>query len=266
LETYPMMNGWGTGASPALEGDLLFVQCDNEQESFLAAFDKRTGDEKWRVARPDERSSWSTPFIWRNKERVELVAMGETIRSYDPATGELLWELPLGGRCSASPVADENQIYVGAGRGAGASGPLAAVKAGAAGTLSPESAGKAVDSHVTWYLPSGGPAMASPVLYKGLLYVADQRGGVLACYDAATGEQKYRDRVPGAAGFTSSPWAADDKLYCLDDAGMTFVIQAGPELNVLSENPLEEMCWSSPALAEGALLLRTVDHLYCLKP
>jgi outer membrane protein assembly factor BamB len=265
LGTFPMQNGWGTGASPALDGDLLFVQCDNEQASFIAAFDKRTGEQRWKVSRPDERASWSTPFVWRNKQRTELVALGGTVRSYDPATGDTLWELALNGRCSASPVADREMIYVGAGGGAGASGPMAAVRAGAAGVLSVEAAG-APDNPVVWHLERGGPAMASPVLHKGLLYVADQRGGILSCYDAATGDRKYQERIEGARGFTSSPWVHDDKVFCLDDSGRTFVIQAGPELKLLSENALEEMCWSTPALIDGALLLRTVDNLYCFQP
>lgn len=312
LESHPMMMGWGTGSSPALDGDLLFVQCDNEEQSYLAAFDKRTGEEKWRVAR-DEASSWSTPFAWRNRQRTELVVLGSTVRSHDPATGEILWELPgMGGRCNASPVADEETIYFGGGRrgggfgfgggggggrgqggpgrgpgggpgggaggrgfGGGGGGPLVAINAGASGTLAlPETEGdatvqgsaEAADGGVKWVNPRGGPSMASPLLYRGHLYVADQNGSLLSCYDAETGEQVYSERLSDAQGFTASPWASGDHIFCLDSNGQTFVVTAGDEFEIVAQNGLEEMCWSSPAIAGDSLLIRTVDRLYSFRP
>ena len=88
-----MKNGWGTGSSPALDSGRLFILCDNEQQSFLTAIDADTGEKLWRVKREEE-SNWTTPFVWRNKHRTEIVAGGGTaIRSCDPATGELLWHM-----------------------------------------------------------------------------------------------------------------------------------------------------------------------------
>ncbi|MFO0896281.1 MAG: PQQ-binding-like beta-propeller repeat protein [Pirellulales bacterium] len=265
LGTFPMVSDWGTGSSPVLHGDLLFVQCDNEQESFLVAFDKRTGDEKWRAKR-DERSSWSTPYLWKNKLRTELVTGGQVVRSYDPSTGKVLWEMSgLNGRCSATPVGNDEMVYFGTGGGMG-TGPLVALKAGASGTLELEGDDDQSKQFIAWSAPRGGPPMASPLLYQGFLYVLDQRGGLLTCYDAATGKEAYRQRVPDAQGFTSSPWAADGKIYCLDGNGQTFVVAAGPEFKLLAHNPLDAMCWASPAMADGALYLRTVDDLYCIRP
>src|SRR5262249_26337610 len=98
LGSFAMMTGWGTGSSPALDGERLFIQCDNEEKSFLVALDKKSGKELWRADRA-EKSSWSTPFVWRNQKRTEVVACGSRrVRSYDPATGKVLWELGgLGG-------------------------------------------------------------------------------------------------------------------------------------------------------------------------
>jgi outer membrane protein assembly factor BamB len=263
LGSYPMMAGWGTGSSPVLDGDRLFVQCDNEENSFLVAFDKKTGEELWRKKR-DERSNWSTPYIWKNKERIELVAGGSTMRSYDPATGEILWELGgMTGRCSATPVGDSQMLYVGTGGGMGGSGPLVAVLAGAKGDITLES-GEKTNAGVAWSVSRAGPPMASPLLYEGNLYVLDQRGGIIACYDAATGDQHYKERLPGAKGFTSSPWAADGKVFCLDEDGQTFVLDAGPELKVLGTNKLDDMFWSSVSIAGNKLLLRGLDRLYCI--
>jgi outer membrane protein assembly factor BamB len=273
LGTYKIMFGHGSGASPTLHEGRLFIQCDNEEKSFLVALDAKTGDELWRVKR-SERTGWSTPLIWKNKVRTELVCLGSPrVRSYDPATGKQLWELGgMSGQVKASPVASADLLYVGTGGfgfsgfggggfgggGKGGSKPLMAVKAGASGDITQKEA-------VAWQLPQAGPATASPLLYEGYLYVLEERSGLLSCYDAKNGKKVYKERLQGARGFTSSPWAYDGKVFCLDDSGTTHVVQAGPKFKVLANNTIEEMCWSSPAIGTGALFLRTVDHLYCIK-
>src|SRR4029077_18583974 len=167
--------GYGTGSSPVLDGDRLFIQCDNEEKSFLVALDKQTGKELWRVDRA-ERSGWSTPLVWKNKERTELVCLGSPrVRSYDPATGKQLWELSgMRGFCQASPAAGGDLLYVGTGYsggmmggggggrggrdeggGLGGSRPLFAVKAGASGYITLKEDAKSNDG-VAWHLPQGG--------------------------------------------------------------------------------------------------------------
>lgn len=282
LGSYPMMAGWGTGSSPVLDDSRLYVQCDNEEKSFLVALDKKTGDQVWKVER-DERSSWATPVLWKNSKRTELVAGGgRKVRSYEPATGKVLWELGrLGGRAAASPVADSDMLIVGAGGGgrfgggrpAGGDedgprggGALFAVKAGASGDITLKDGATSSDN-VAWSHAKAGPSMASPLLYKGHVYILEQRGGMLSCYDAKTGKAAYtRERLAGARGFTASPWASDDKIFCLDDNGQTFVIQAGAEFKLLGKNALNEMFWSTPSASGGDLFLRGVDHLFCIKP
>ena len=89
---------YGGGASPALHDGRIYVVNDNEEASFAAAFDAQTGAELWRVAR-DERSNWSTPYVWQNDLRTEIVTVGSRkVRSYD-VNGSLLWELAVGPRC-----------------------------------------------------------------------------------------------------------------------------------------------------------------------
>jgi outer membrane protein assembly factor BamB len=266
LGAFKMLGGWGTGSSPALDGERLFVLCDNEEKSFLVALDKRTGKELWRKERP-EKSSWSTPFVWHNKVRTELVACGgKHVWSHDPATGKVLWEMGgMPGMVSATPVADDERVYFGASAAPFGGRPLFAVKAGASGDLTLKE-GEKSNAGVAWYNPRGGPDIASPLLYDGRLYVLWQMGGLLSCYDARTGKAVYpRQRLPQAAGFTSSPWAHAGKVFCLDEDGRTFVLQSGPEFKLLAVNRIDEMFWSSPALAGGALFLRGLDHLYCIK-
>jgi outer membrane protein assembly factor BamB len=281
LGSYPMMLGFGTGSSPVLDGDRLFVQCDNEEKSFLAAFNKKTGDELWRVSRNDK-SSWSTPIVWKNKQRTELVCCGKSaMRSYDPATGKVYWEIKManggggggkggpggggGSPLSASPAASDELLFIGSGGSAGSSGPLFAVKAGANGDITLKD-GATSNEGIAWSAAHSGPAMASPLVYEGRLYILEQRGGGLSCYDAKTGKTIYsKERISGARGFTSSPWACDGRIFCLDDSGQTYIVQAGDEFKVLGKNSLNEMFWASPAISDGTLFLRGVDHLYCIK-
>ena len=103
------------------------------------------------------------------------------------------------------------------------------------------------------------------MVFDGYLYLLEDRGGLISCYEARTGKQVYKERIPRAQGFTSSPWVADGKILCLDDRGTTHVVQAGPQFKVLATDAVEDMCWSSPAVARGAVFLRTVDFLYCFK-
>jgi outer membrane protein assembly factor BamB len=284
LGAYPMAMGNGTASSPVLDGGRLFIQCDNEEKSFLVALDARTGKELWRTPRT-ERTGWSTPLVWKNKKRTEIVCVGNPrVRSYDPQIGKQLWELAgMTGQIKASPAANEDLLFVGTGGGFGGFGmgggrpgrggeeggggggkPLFAVKAGASGDISLKE-GQESNAWVAWRQAQAGPATPSPLVYEDYLYVLEDRGGLLSCYEAKTGKRVYKERLPGARGFTSSPWACGGKLFFLDDSGTTHVVQAGPAFKVLGANRLGEMTWSSPAVAGGALFLRTVDYLYCIR-
>lgn len=264
LGSFPTQFGWGTGSSPLLAADLVYIQCDNDTASFLVALDKRTGDERWRVER-DEKSNWSTPYLWTNKLRRELVtAGGNAVRSYDPATGELLWSLKGSGRTATTPVAGDELLYVDTyDRLTGTSGVLVAIRPGGKGDISPTK-NATTSEHIAWSERLRGTRVASPVVCGDFLYVLGQGGGIVHCFNAQTGEEHFRKRIPDAAAFTASPLAHRGNVYCLDEAGRTTVIAAGPELTVLHTNVLGEMCWASPAVVGNRLLIRAVDHLYCI--
>ncbi len=264
LGVYPMQLGWGTGSSPLLYGGRVFIQCDNDQKSFLVAFDKKTGDELWRVDR-NEKSNWSTPYIWKNKQRTELItAGGGKLQSYNPDNGELLWEMSGAGRNSLTPVGDQELLYADSvDRMMGGRGPIVAIRSGASGDISLKE-GETSNAFVVWSSQLRTFRVASPLLYEGCLYMLDQQRGQVRCYDAKTGKEHYNQRLEGTRGFTSSPWGNDGKVFCLDETGITVVLKAGPKLEVLATNKLDEMFWSSVAVMGEKLLLRGVDHLYCI--
>ena len=113
LGAYETKNGWGTGSSPIVYNGFLYIKVDNDTTSFITALNATTGAEKWKVFR-DEKTTYSTPVIWKNSLRTELVTTGMTARSYDPDTGKLLWELQMGGEMAIpSPVFDQHHIYFG---------------------------------------------------------------------------------------------------------------------------------------------------------
>lgn len=270
LGAFPMRMGFGTGSSPAIDSGRVYVLCDNEEKSFLIALDAVTGDELWKELR-EEKSNWTTPFVWRNKLRTEIVAAGgKSIRSYDPSSGKVLWELKREetgepSSATATPVADEAMLYVGVGSRSGNS-PLWAIRAGAEGdiTLKEE---ETTNKHVAWTNTKAGPPLSSPLLYRDHLYVLAQNLSILSCYDAKTGKEVYKQRLAGAKSFTSSPWAIDDKVYCLDQDGQTFVVRAGPKFELLGRNSLDQdMFWATPAVIADALYLRGADHVYCIRP
>ena len=92
VSAYDGIYSWGSAASPVLHEDRLFVVNDNATQSFIAAFDKNTGDTLWTVER-DEVEGWSTPFVWVNDVRTEVVTTAQNrVRSY-ALDGTLLWEL-----------------------------------------------------------------------------------------------------------------------------------------------------------------------------
>jgi outer membrane protein assembly factor BamB len=252
----------GTGASPVLYKDRVYVVNDNTTKSFLAAFDTRNGEEVWRVDR-DEQGNWSTPFVWENERRTEIVTAGtRKVRSYS-LDGKLLWELSgMSALTIPSPFARDGLLYVSSGYPGGPLRPVYAIRAGASGdiSLNPE---QTSNEYIAWFQPLLGTYNTSALVYGGCYYTLLDRGFLL-CHDAKTGKQIYgRQRISiDTGGFTASPWAYNGKVFLLSEDGDTFVVQAGPEFKVLGKNSLSEMPLATPAVVRGSLIVRTQSKLY----
>lgn len=261
-----MRLGWGTAASPVLQDGRLFVVNDNDEQAELFALDTRTGQELWRVDR-DEKSNWATPFIWDNGRRTELITSGSrAVRSYDLA-GNLLWSFRgMSSIAIPTPVAGDGLLFVSSGYVGDRLRPLYAVRPGAEGdiTLPP---GQSSNALIVWSNPVGGPYNPSPLYYEGRLYVLYDRG-LVSAYEARTGKLLYdRERLPEGFAFTSSPWAANGRVFCLNEDGVCYVLRAGDTFELLHTNQLaaDDMCLATPALAGDRLLIRTATRLYCLR-
>ena len=207
-----MRMGWGTAASPALDGDRLYVVNDNEEQSYLTALDKKTGEEVWKVER-DEKSNWASPFVWKNKERTEIVTCGSNrVRSYD-RDGKVLWELSgMSVLAIPTPLAGPELLYVSSGYVLDPKiKPVYAIKPGASGDISLKD-GETSNKWIVWCQKQAGPYNPSPLLYGDYYYILYDRG-LLSCFDAKTGQAVYEKERLGPSQFTASPWAADVKIY-----------------------------------------------------
>lgn len=194
-----MRDAWGTAASPALHEGRLYIVNDNEDASYLVALDKLTGEEIWRVDR-DEPSNWSTPYIWKNATRTEIVTTGfNKTRSYD-LDGKLLWEIsPMSSIVIPTPFSVDGLLYVASGYVGDETRPVYVVRPGASGDIS-LGEGSSSNSSVVWSLPQGASYNTSPLVYRDHYFTLYDRG-FLTCHDARTGElfyDKQRFRV-GAA-------------------------------------------------------------------
>jgi outer membrane protein assembly factor BamB len=252
----------GTGASPALFKDRVYVVNDNTTKSFLAAFNTRNGEEVWRVDR-DEQGNWSTPLVWENERRTEIITTGtRRVRSYS-LDGKLLWELSgMSSLTIPSPFVKDGLLYVSSGYPGGALRPVYAIRPGASGDISLKP-GETSNEYIAWFQPLLGTYNTSALVYGGYYYTLLDRGFLL-CHDAKTGKQIYgRQRISvDTSGFTTSPWAYNGKIFLLSEDGDTFVVQAGPEFKVVGKNSLSEMPLATPAVLRGSLIVRTQSKLY----
>jgi outer membrane protein assembly factor BamB len=266
LDPHKMRAGWGTAASPVLHGDWLYVVSDNDEHSYLLALDKRTGKEIWRIDR-DEGSNWSTPYVWENTQRTEIVTAGTgKVRAYD-LDGKLLWWFKgMSSITIATPYADQGLLYVTSGFIVDKTRPIYALRPGGSGDVSLQP-GQTNNSAIAWCQPQAAPYNPSTLLYDGRLYVLYDFG-LMSAFNARTGELLYdRQKLPQGLHFTASPWAANGRIYCLNEDGLAFVIRAGDRFELLHTNRLapDDMCLATPAMAGDRLLIRSSGRLYCIK-
>ena len=247
---------FGEGSSPTLSGDTIIANWDNEDGSFIIALDKTTGKTLWKQAR-DERTSWSTPLVVEHngKPQVVTTATGK-IRSYDVASGQLLWECGgLTRNVIPSPVAGHGMVYCMSGFQGNA---LKAIRLGGTGDLTGSDA-------IVWSHGKSTPYVPSPLLYDDKLYFFAANNERLSCFDAKTGRSLV-DAAPmaGLAGVYASPVGANGKVYLVGRNGVTLAVKQSDPSEVLATNKLDEKFDASPAIAGKDLLLRGREYLYCI--
>ncbi|HEY7785746.1 MAG TPA: PQQ-binding-like beta-propeller repeat protein [Pyrinomonadaceae bacterium] len=246
----------GYGVSPILFGDLVIMQCDESgMNSFIVAFDKKTGKEVWRVARKVD-VTWTSPVLVKTAKRTELVtAAAEAIIAYDPATGKELWRHKgLQSNAVPTPVVSKDLVIVTSGY---PTKIALAIKAGGDGDITGS-------PNLVWSYNKGTAYVPSPILYGEYVYLMTGNGSI-SCLDVKTGKVAYEGaRVPKPTTFMASPVAYEGKIFLTSEEGDTFVLKAGPKHEVIQTNSLGEPVYASPAIAGGRVFIRGEKNLYAI--
>lgn len=253
---------WGFASSPVIHEDLVLVQCDIQEGSFLTALDVETGEEYWRTPR-EEVPTWGSPTAYVTDSRAQVIVNGyHHIGAYDLYSGEEIWKLKGGGDIPVpTPIVAHDLIFITNAHGNMA--PIYAIFAEASGELDIDPA-KCDD--MEWSSPRLGNYMQTPIVVGDLLYLCND-SGILTCFDARDGTQIYRQRLgDGTTGFTASPVAADGKLYYSSEYGEVHVVKAGPEFELLGVSELGEICMATPAIGNGVIYFRTRSHVIAVGP
>ncbi|MEQ8766135.1 MAG: PQQ-binding-like beta-propeller repeat protein [Planctomycetota bacterium] len=250
-------NQFGEGSTPAVYGDWIVQNWDHEGDSFIVAFDRHTGEEKWRKSR-DEVTSWATPLILPVGDQTQVIVPATNFtRAYELETGKEIWRCSgLTTNCIPSPIEWNGLVYVMSGyRG----NMLQAIDPkGAEGDITET-------DHVVWTFDRHTPYVPSPLLYEGNLYFLSHFRGMISCHDAKTGAVHYGpERLEALAEVYASPIGAAGRVYIPGRAGTTVVLQAGKEFKILATNELPDEIDASPVAIGNKLLLRGHDALYCL--
>jgi hypothetical protein len=249
-------HGHGEGSSPVLYGDALVVNWDHEEGSFIVAFDKRTGMQRWKVARHED-TSWATPIIVQHNGKAQVIAPGTNrIRAYDLSNGALIWECGgLSSNVVASPVSANGVVYSGSSYDTRA---LLAIRLdGASNDITGT-------TQVLWTRHRGTPYVPSPLLYGDSLYTLQHYQGVLSRLHVKTGEDRGGPfRLGAITSVYSSPVGAAGRVYITSREGVTQVISHGDNApKELAVNRLDDTISASPALVGKEMILRGERYLY----
>lgn len=255
LGTFP--GPWGVAASPVILDDLVVQNTDAEGESYLVAFDKETGEERWRTRRPDnQRGGWNTPTLIELDGRRELLVNGEKgIHAYDPVSGKEQWFCRgFNGRGTPTPEWAHGLVIVVNGQ----AGDVYAVKPGGSGDVT--------DSRMAWHSPRrGGRDLPSPMVIGNFLFITSM-SGIASMYEARSGKLLWTERLEG--NFSASPLEANGLIYIHNEDGLTYVIKPDHSLNVVAKNALGdrsgEIFRAAITPDDGRLYIRSSSALYCL--
>lgn len=248
-------NYHGSAGSPILYRDRVILYQDHQGDSFVAAFDQKTGKIAWRTGR-EAKTGWGTPVVIRAGARDELIVSSQhQVDAYDPENGKLFWTV-RGNKFEVipTPVVGHDLVFASSGR----AGPTLAIRPGGSGDVT--------DTHVVWTSPKGSPFVPSPILVGDYLYMMNDILSIVTSYEAKTGKLAFQGRLgtERKEGFSASPVAVDGKIFFTNDEGETFVLNAGSDFELLHVNRLNARTLASPALVDGRWYFRTENELICI--
>jgi outer membrane protein assembly factor BamB len=247
----------GPGSSPILYEELVIFHCDGMDVQYIVALDKHTGKIAWKNERsgkphdnPDFRKAYSTPLVIRVGNRDVLVSTAaHQVLGYDPRTGEERWKVRYTGFSNVSrPVTAFGLVYVVTDF---ARPQMLAIK--------PDGRGDVTDTNVAWRAPKQICSASSPLIVGDGIYMVTNRG-VATCIDAQTGEIRWTERLGG--NYSASPVEVNGRIYICSEEGKVYTLAPAGEYKLLASGELNGRLMASPAVADGALLIRSDTHLY----
>ena len=273
---------WLYGSSPLLYKGKLYVQVLHRNvspgrrgnpgagaslaDSYLLIIDPATGKDLHKVIRPtpakaESQESYATPIPFEGKPRTEIILVGgDVVTGHDPETGNELWraggwnpEFITHWRLVPSAVIANDLVIACAPK----NGPVMAWKPGGSGEVT--------NTHMAWKTTETTSDVCVPLYYNEKLYVLNGDGDKsLSLVDAATGKIVWKQPIKSGAVFRASPTGADGKIYCMNEAGETWVLSAN-EPKIISQSDLksDKPARASITASQGALFVRTADKLYC---
>lgn len=246
----------GFCSSPILHKDKLIVNADQDAEAFIVALDKNTGEEKWRINRPNRTRSYCVPLIVEAGGKTQMVLSGSmTVTSYNPDTGEPIWNIkgPTE-QFVASLVYGDGLFFLTTGF------PEYHNMA-----IRPDGVGDITKSHIAWHeaktIAKKASYVPSPLAVGKHFYMISDLGW-LSVFETQTGNRTFMEKL--GDHHSASPVLADGHVYLVDDDGATHVLKGNGKFDVVSRNPLGDKCYSSPAISQGQIFIRTAGYVYCV--
>ena len=255
---------WDLGTSPVLTDDAVVVACVQSGPSYLVAYEKESGNLRWKQDRmtdaPEESTqTYSTPIVSGSGASQRLFVLGaDCVTGHDANTGKQLWK--VGGlnpkndpyfRSISSPVLSGNTIVAPYARG----GSLTGIRVGGSGDVT--------ESHVEWSTKGPAADVPTPAVKDGVVYVLTDRGTV-AALNPETGAEIWKGTLPkNRNAYSSSPVFVNGKLYIVREDGKAFVVKTD-KFEVVAENDLDDRVVATPVFTQGRILLRAASQLYCI--
>jgi outer membrane protein assembly factor BamB len=261
---------WDQGTSPMLTEQHVIMARLHGGESWLAAFDKATGELRWKEARnfdvPNENDNgYTTPVLFDHAGRKALLVWGaDHLTAHDAASGKVLWSCggfnPQGTGlwpAIATPSVAGNIAVVAVGRDDRAGqARVHGIRLGGSGDVTA--------THRAWKREDLGVFVTSPTVYKGRVHLLRHKGQVV-CLDPASGKTIWTGAFPEhRAPYYSSPVIANGVLYAAREDGTVFTAKVEEKFELLGENPMGERIIASPVPAAGRILLRGDKHLFAV--
>jgi outer membrane protein assembly factor BamB len=247
----------GFSSPPMLYKNLVIVNADQDapagKTAYIVAFDRNTGEEKWRIDRPNKLRSYCPPVVVEADGKKQMVLTGsKCVTSYDPDTGKQLWIIDGPTEQFVSSVVLHDGVLL-----LTAGFPVYWVMA-----IDPSGSGNVTKTHVLWSKKNEGGYVPSPVADHGKLFLVDDKGAA-SCWEVKTGKMYWQEQL-GRVKFHASAVVADGRIYLTSDEGVTYVLKASDDYELLAKNPLGEKVLASLAFSDGDIFVRGAKHLWCI--